>query len=53
MPEVVLFVLLDAFKFTPGSKEIFWNMIGVVTPSTDRYIKGQGSNMPLMVSRAA
>ncbi|KAJ3537263.1 hypothetical protein NMY22_g5663 [Coprinellus aureogranulatus] len=37
--KVVLFALLDLFKFTPSSKEIYWNMIGVATPSTEPEIK--------------
>ncbi|KAJ3505681.1 hypothetical protein NMY22_g17499 [Coprinellus aureogranulatus] len=45
--KVVLFVLLDLFKFTPSSKEIYWNMIGVATPSTEPEIKGHNSSMPL------
>lgn len=50
--ETVLFVLLDRFKFTPGSKEVYWNMVGVATPSADRGMKSARSSMVLTVSRA-
>ncbi|KAJ3544585.1 hypothetical protein NMY22_g2729 [Coprinellus aureogranulatus] len=50
--EAVLFQIVDLFKFTRGSKEIYWNNVGVVTPSTDRDIKSRTASMPIVISRA-
>ncbi|TEB18519.1 cytochrome P450 [Coprinellus micaceus] len=49
--KVVLYTLLDGFKFSPG-KEIYWNMIGVATPSSQPEMKEFKSDCPLVVSRA-
>ena len=51
LTEVVLYTLLDQFKFSP-SKEIYWNMIGVATPSSQPEMKEFKSDCPLIVSRA-
>jgi hypothetical protein len=51
LSEVVLYTLLDGFKFSPG-KEIYWNMIGVATPSSQPEMKEFKSDCPLVVSRA-
>jgi hypothetical protein len=32
LSELVLSVLLEKFVFSPGSKEIYWNMTGINTP---------------------
>ena len=50
--ETVLFVLLDRFRFTPGTRKVYWNMVGVATPSADRGMKSATSSMVLTVSRA-
>lgn len=48
--KVMLYTLIDSFKFTP-SKEIFWNRIGIATPSVER--EKLRPELPLIVSRAA
>jgi hypothetical protein len=48
-PEVIIFVLLDLFRFAPSKKEIYWNDLGIVVPSTSR--ETLHPEMPLVVSR--
>ncbi|TEB29430.1 cytochrome P450 [Coprinellus micaceus] len=48
--KVLLYTLIDLFKFEP-SKEIFWNHIGISTPSVER--EKLRPELPLLVSRAA
>ncbi|KAJ3547781.1 hypothetical protein NMY22_g1527 [Coprinellus aureogranulatus] len=47
--KVMLYTLIDLFKFQP-SKEIFWNRIGISTPSVER--EKLRPELPLLVSRA-
>ncbi|KAJ3536892.1 hypothetical protein NMY22_g5831 [Coprinellus aureogranulatus] len=49
--KVVLYSLLDRFKFSL-SKEIYWSMIGIATPSSNPDMEAFQSDMPLLVSRA-
>ncbi|KAJ3539879.1 hypothetical protein NMY22_g4540 [Coprinellus aureogranulatus] len=48
--KVMLYTLIDLFKFQP-SREIFWNRIGISTPSVER--EKLRPELPLLVSRAA
>ncbi|TEB33029.1 cytochrome P450 [Coprinellus micaceus] len=47
--KVIIFVLLDLFHFAPSKKEIYWNNLGIVVPSTSR--ETLHPEMPLVVSR--
>lgn len=47
--EVMLYTLVDLFRFHP-SKEIFWNHIGISTPSVER--EKLRPELPLIVSLA-
>ncbi|RXW15975.1 hypothetical protein EST38_g9878 [Candolleomyces aberdarensis] len=48
--KVLMYVLVDQFKFTPAKQEIIWTMAGLTTPMVDRS-KVQ-PEMPIMISRA-
>ncbi|KAJ2915623.1 hypothetical protein MD484_g4784, partial [Candolleomyces efflorescens] len=48
--KVILYVLLDQFKFHPAKQEIFWNNIGIATPSVDP--NQLRPEMPLLIARA-
>ncbi|KAF8199601.1 cytochrome P450 [Pholiota molesta] len=49
--KVVLLLLIDAFRFRPSDKEIFWQMNGIATP-----VLAKGTNkhpqLPMIVERA-
>lgn len=42
--ELVLSILLESFVFSPGTKDIYWNMSGLAAPS----IKGTKLGRPVM-----
>ena len=50
MTEVVLSLLIESFRFAPSSKEIYWQMTTVATPT----VVGEGGKvqLPLLVSKA-
>jgi hypothetical protein len=52
LSEVVLLFLIDAFRFRPSDKEIFWQMNGIATPvlakGTDKH-----PQLPMIVERVA
>ncbi|KAJ2915621.1 hypothetical protein MD484_g4782, partial [Candolleomyces efflorescens] len=48
--KVILYLLLDQFKFSLPKQEIFWNSIGIATPYIDR--TKLRPEMPLSISRA-
>ncbi|KAJ2930386.1 hypothetical protein H1R20_g6714, partial [Candolleomyces eurysporus] len=48
--KAILYVLIDQFKFYPTKQEIFWNSIGISTPSVDR--TQLRPEMPLLIARA-
>ncbi|RXW23124.1 hypothetical protein EST38_g2751 [Candolleomyces aberdarensis] len=48
--KAILYVLIDQFKFFPTKQEIFWNSIGISTPSVDR--TQLRPEMPLLIARA-
>ncbi|KAJ2912873.1 hypothetical protein MD484_g7526, partial [Candolleomyces efflorescens] len=48
--KVLMYVLVDQFKFTPAKQEIIWTVGGFTTPSVDR--NSVKPEMPIMISRA-
>ncbi|KAF6762416.1 cytochrome P450 [Ephemerocybe angulata] len=48
--KVILYVLVDFFKFELGKQEILWNIQGLTTPCVDR--KELRPKLPIVVSRA-
>ncbi|KAF8962738.1 cytochrome P450 [Flammula alnicola] len=50
--KVVLLLLIDAFRFSPSDKEIFWKMSGIAVPTLAKSGKLH-PELPLIVERAA
>jgi hypothetical protein len=42
--EVVLFMLIESFRFSPSKQEIIWEMNGITSPN----VKGGDGKFPLM-----
>ena len=50
LTEVVLSLLIESLEFAPSKKEIFWQMVGVVTPIV--VSEGTKPKLPLLVKLA-
>lgn len=47
LPEVVLSILLESFRFSPSGKDVVWNRAGVNFPTVGR--ESETPSLPLRV----